>query len=138
LSRTLMLLSAMLFLVMATPAMSQKACPTGYADCDGNKANKCETNIQTNANNCGACGKVCSFPNATSACMNGSCAIASCKSPWVDLDKIAGNGCESTSSGTSCPFDHQSGGVCSYRCPSGTVSMALLPGQTSCPMTINQ
>ena len=58
LSKTLMLLPALLFLVVTTPAMSQKACPTGTADCDGNKSNKCEINIQTDARNCGACGSV--------------------------------------------------------------------------------
>ena len=94
LSRTLMLLPAMVFLVVATPAMSQKACPTGYADCDGNKQNKCETNLQTNVNSCGACGKVCSLSNATSACANGSCQVSACSAGYSDCDRTASNGCE--------------------------------------------
>jgi hypothetical protein len=94
LSRTLMLLTAMVFLVVATPAMSQKACPTGYADCDGNKQNKCETNLQTNVNSCGACGKVCSLSNATSACANGSCQVSACSAGYSDCDRTASNGCE--------------------------------------------
>jgi len=97
LSRALMLLPAMLFLVVATPALSQERaaqCPTGYADCDGNKQNKCETNIQNNVNACGACGKVCSFPNATSACVNGSCQVSACSAGYGNCDGTPSNGCE--------------------------------------------
>ena len=94
LPRTLMTLCAMLFLVVATPAMSQKACPTGTADCDGNKQNKCETNIQNNVNNCGSCGKVCSFPNTTSACVNGSCQVSACSAGYGNCDGTPSNGCE--------------------------------------------
>ena len=93
--RTLMLLPTMLFLFVATPAMSQKACPTGYADCDGNKQNKCETNIQTNLTNCGACGKTCSAQGGTPSCAGSQCAMA-CSAGHGDCDGNIANGCEAT------------------------------------------
>src|SRR6185437_11516922 len=31
-------------------------CDAGYADCDGNPANGCETNVASDVNNCGSCG----------------------------------------------------------------------------------
>ncbi|HRC63224.1 MAG TPA: hypothetical protein PLX85_08405, partial [Dehalococcoidia bacterium] len=37
---------------------------------------------------------VCSLPNATPACTNGSCSIASCANNFANCDGVAGNGCE--------------------------------------------
>ena len=36
------------------------ACSSGYGNCDGSAANGCETNLLTNSNNCGTCGRRCS------------------------------------------------------------------------------
>jgi hypothetical protein len=35
------------------------SCAPGYADCDGNPANGCETDINNDSQNCGACGYKC-------------------------------------------------------------------------------
>jgi hypothetical protein len=45
-------------------------CPPGFADCDGNGANGCETDLTTRAN-CGECGVVCT--GDTFYCMAGQC-----------------------------------------------------------------
>ena len=52
--------------------------------------------LKFDALNCGACGKVCSPPNAIGTCFNGGCAIAQCKPGFADLDKNPANGCEYT------------------------------------------
>ncbi len=46
------------------------ACDPGFADCDGSAANGCETDLQTNSDDCGVCGNVCP---AGSKCGGGSC-----------------------------------------------------------------
>jgi hypothetical protein len=45
-------------------------CDSGYADCDGNPVNGCETSTDTDASNCGACGK---------ACKVGGCSLGVCE-----------------------------------------------------------
>jgi hypothetical protein len=44
-------------------------CASGFADCDGNPANGCETYIAGNWAHCGGCGIVCSVP----CCQQGVC-----------------------------------------------------------------
>jgi hypothetical protein len=45
------------------------ACTAGYANCDNQASTGCEININTDLNNCGSCGHVC-----TTSCVNGVCA----------------------------------------------------------------
>jgi acyl-CoA thioesterase I len=55
---------------------ARTTCEAGYADCDGNDANGCETNLQTSVNDCGACGNVCtSVAHGAAACASGGCTI---------------------------------------------------------------
>jgi hypothetical protein len=61
-------------------------------DCDGRSD---ETfNLQTDLNNCGTCGNICSLPNAVTTCAAGDCAFVSCRPGFVDLDGNTANGCE--------------------------------------------
>jgi hypothetical protein len=46
-------------------------CNNGYGSCDGNEANGCETNLVSNATNCGACGRSCEALGST--CMVDHC-----------------------------------------------------------------
>jgi hypothetical protein len=114
--RTLILLSAILSVVVTTPATSQKACPIGYADCDGVKSNKCETNIQADITNCGACGRTCSAQGGTPSCSGGQCSIA-CSPGYGNCDGNTANGCEAatTNNANAC-------GACGNVCviPNGT------------------
>ncbi len=45
-------------------------CGAGYADCDGNAGNGCETGTLSNAMNCGSCGRLCF---SGQSCVNGTC-----------------------------------------------------------------
>ena len=46
-------------------------CMAGTANCDGNAANGCEVNTNTDAKNCGGCGKACA--NNAPNCVGGKC-----------------------------------------------------------------
>lgn len=69
-------------------------CNTPYRDCRNGYADGCETNTNTDPNNCGTCGKVCSANNATSRCLNGFCALDRCDTGFRDCDGVYSNGCE--------------------------------------------
>jgi hypothetical protein len=91
------------------------ACNPGFADCDGNPANGCEVNIQTDPNNCGGCGKACGLPNAVPACTAGTCMIAACKPGFADCDGNPANGCE-----VNTQTDNNNCGACGNVCSAGT------------------
>ncbi len=77
------------------------ACDPGFGDCDGMAANGCETVLDTNVDNCGACGRACQSPNGTNvasvSCTGGVCdstcdlSRANCSQPAVPT---ADNACE--------------------------------------------
>src|SRR5207248_2751921 len=69
------------------------ACKPGFANCDGDLANGCETNLMSDTANCGACGTLCSGRNGAPACSGGACAIA-CAAGFADCDRDPANGCE--------------------------------------------
>ena len=109
------------------------ACNAGYDNCDGSAANGCEVNLASSAANCGACGTVCSFPNASAVCSAGACALGSCNAGFANCDGIAANGCETNvfASPTSCGSCGRvcaaptggaaacASGVCGGSCPAG-------------------
>lgn len=72
-------------------------CSPSFANCDGDHANGCETNLDFAPTNCGSCGNDCTAggtkPNWI--CENGKCAVTDCVPPTTgncDGDKT--NGCE--------------------------------------------
>jgi hypothetical protein len=89
-------------------------CTPPFANCDGSSANGCETNTSNNVSHCGACGNVCSFPNATAVCIGGDCHIGACHAGFGNCDNNDGNGCE-----TDLLTDENNCGQCSYVCGSG-------------------
>jgi hypothetical protein len=104
---------------------TRTACSSGRGDCDGNTANGCEVDLQSDAANCHMCSAACSFAQATAVCVAGACAIGTCAAGFGNCDTATANGCETDTSsslahcgacGRSCAFPRASAtcaaGVC--------------------------
>lgn len=74
-------------------APSAKSCNKYDNDCNG-LADNGEFDLQTDVQNCGACGNACSYPNATALCVKGVCQMGSCVHGYNDLNKKSADGCE--------------------------------------------
>jgi hypothetical protein len=70
-----------------------ESCQDGFADCNGDPSDGCETDPATDPQNCGGCGSACVVPNATPACVAGSCTIGKCNDGFSDCDPTL-SGCE--------------------------------------------
>jgi hypothetical protein len=70
------------------------ACDPGFANCNNNPADGCETSLASDASNCGFCGNACGFNNATGACLASNCVLAACNTGFADCDGNPANGCE--------------------------------------------
>ncbi|AKT39869.1 hypothetical protein [Chondromyces crocatus] len=66
-----------------------RLCESGFADCDNDDANGCETSLLS-ARNCGACGNDC----GVAECEAGVCGAVTCPEGRADCDEDASNGCE--------------------------------------------
>jgi hypothetical protein len=54
-------------------------CNMGFADCNGDPSDGCETNTLTNPQNCGNCSSRCpTVVNGSTTCMGGTCVLAMC------------------------------------------------------------
>lgn len=61
----------------------EHSCVEGFADCDDTVPG-CETQLDVDSMNCGACGNACDAgPNTTSMCVDGACS-SSCDMGWAD------------------------------------------------------
>ncbi len=100
------------------------ACAMGRGDCDGQESNGCETDTQSSATHCGACGRGCSLPNATASCAAGRCAVAACSAGFADCDGNPDNGCEvdTRSTATAC-------GACGVVCSVSNGAPACVGGR---------
>lgn len=99
-------------------------CVPGYADCDGNIFDGCETSTGLDPGNCGGCGKRCNGRNQTLlSCHKGIC-DGPCQSQWGDCnnDKLA-DGCE-----TNTWNDDNNCGACGNACA------GIFHGSTRCAM----
>jgi len=76
----------------ADRAAGVEACNGLDDDCDGQTDE--DFLLQTDAQNCGACGHVCQLASATSTCAAGKCTVQSCTAGHVDLNRVAEDGCE--------------------------------------------
>src|SRR5207253_3397619 len=71
------------------------SCAAGFADCNKNAMDGCETALASDPANCGACGKPCPAPpNVVATCTNAMCGVAGCVPGFADCNGIAADGCE--------------------------------------------
>jgi hypothetical protein len=89
------------------------SCNAGFDDCNLDAADGCETDLDTDTNNCGNCLVACGpYPNAVSTCSSGACQMGPCDTGYGDCDVNQGTGCEAF-------FDTDTAhcGGCNLACP---------------------
>jgi hypothetical protein len=93
------------------------ACQCGPPPCADTVCGDSCVKLDSDPNNCGACGTVCTSMNGTPACVAGSCTVSSCNAGFGDCDGNPANGCE-----VNLNTDVQHCGTCATNC---TQSCAL-------------
>lgn len=104
------------------PMCISAECPLPYATCGDAPSFLCATNLQTDRENCGACGVTCSAfvagLNMGGRCIDGKCAFECVKLGAVgnfrDCNGILDDGCE-----TDVAWDAANCGTCGQACPPG-------------------
>jgi hypothetical protein len=75
-----------------------KSCLVGWANCNGKDEDGCEIDLDSDDNNCGQCGRVCSLPNSHAICVgqdgNGKCGPEFCTGGWTNENGLDEDGCE--------------------------------------------
>jgi hypothetical protein len=108
-------------------------CPAGYADCDGQPQNGCETPINT-VSDCGGCGMKCLAVGGTNSCVQsgaGWACEATCNATHANCDGNSANGCETDlTSPASC-------GSCAVKCvnPNGSTACVAAGVSETCKPT---
>ena len=124
-------------------------CPTGTANCDGNPAHGCNVNLNTDKNDCGACGNICASVNGTATCSGGMCSIT-CNSGFANCDGNPAHGCNvnlntdpahCSSCSNACSSVNGtatcSGGMCSITCNSGFANCDGTSATNGCNVNLN-
>ncbi|MBL8605445.1 MAG: hypothetical protein JNK72_26170 [Myxococcales bacterium] len=100
------------------------ACNEGFADCDGDARNGCETNLNTSLAHCGRCEAVCARAGGVAVCQGGNCQLSMCSdASRGDCDMNGANGCETD---LSTALEHC--GACGQRCASANASAVCANG----------
>ena len=69
-------------------------CDEGWADCNDDLYDGCETYVWEDLRNCGTCGKECDYANADNVCVEGECVIEQCFYGFDDCNGEIRDGCE--------------------------------------------
>jgi hypothetical protein len=80
--------------VCTTRDCSDVDCRPGFANCNGDATDGCETDIANSYMNCGMCGLYCSISGAYAGCVDGECVIDHCQSGYADCNEDPRDGCE--------------------------------------------
>ena len=89
-------------------------CKPGFDSCSPDSPlQSCETNLSSDVYNCGACGLLCPATpaNTSRSCTMMTCSAVPCATPWMDCNKVAGDGCETDTS-----RDPSNCGACGNKC----------------------
>jgi hypothetical protein len=97
-------------------------------DCDALDATGCETDLSTDVDHCGMCGRACAGGNALWGCAASACRVTGCLAGFRDCDAAAANGCE-----ISTDTNPLHCGACGRVCPRepGTVAPTCAAGVCS-------
>ncbi|MBP6833267.1 MAG: hypothetical protein KA978_20935 [Deltaproteobacteria bacterium] len=126
----------------AAGACTIASCNAGFANCDGAPGNGCERNLNSDTNNCGACGNVCAGGQLCSAgvcvttCGSGQ---TNCSSVCRDLttDPDACGACGTVCSGTGIVSRTCGGSACSGTCAAGRANCDANLQTNGCETDIN-
>jgi hypothetical protein len=102
-------------------ACAVQSCNDGWGDCNGDPSDGCETNLQSDPNNCLSCGRSCAVAGGVGECsldptcsLTPCCKIARCEPPFRDCNQTYTDGCEIDTAD-----DPANCGDCNEACPSG-------------------
>ncbi len=87
-------------------------CNAGFADCDLNPNNGCETNTLNDSMHCGSCMQDCTKHTQQANCVGGNCNIVTCATGYADCNLNPNDGCETNVLGT----DNANCGGCNIPC----------------------
>ncbi|APR83196.1 Hypothetical protein A7982_08545 [Minicystis rosea] len=92
-------------------------CSAGFADCNGDPSDGCETETVSDASHCGMCGHVCPGPSGQAVCSGSACGLA-CPAGFADCNNDPNDGCERpVTTTTDC-------GTCNHACQNGSNAVA--------------
>lgn len=101
-------------------------CESGFADCDGDTANGCETALQQDVSHCGACGQACAAGEVCDG--TGVCALT-CQVGLTDCDGSCVNLASDERHCAACGATCEGGEVCDG---AGSCSTSCQRGLTEC------
>ena len=151
----------------ASPVCKAGSCAIGgcdmqYGDCDGEVANGCETDLLSDASNCGKCAHGCQYPPCASGTCTGVCSPGATQCDGLVLKTCNGNAqwdgltpcsfvCENDACVGECKpgakrcdtkavqvcnvhgqWEDKPGGDCQYVCKNGACAGQCTPGATRC------
>lgn len=88
-------------------------CKPGYADCDASSFDGCESQLDSDVSNCGACGQPCPPPaHGLAKCDASKCDVASCDAGYDNCNLDPSDGCE-----VYLPSSAEHCGACNIACP---------------------